>query len=367
MTLLLTLAAAWAGPCDDVLGRANGTAREKLPALFGEVAACDKAVAEGAFNAFMRASGDSDVLVDLSMRAIDAEIYAPVWDMLERIPDYEARERIARRVGALCQDAVGVLPFLRGGYYAMNDRAFGMWSEAFLTCGSDELTTWLRTQIADPPRRTYDEKYNALLTATVARLGVDALEPLERAAVMSSERGGPFSSVLEKMQQAATPREMGAKMSDADRRKFADALVRVGRQVRPEQAALVADRLNQTDHPAEAASLLAVVYGDRVQADGRLLYGLVSVEHCGGEAVLHVAEVYEPSKRWNPLPELEPMARAFKQRLKCETPDAWPVLVSTSPLRDQAELEAWVSESEKRWLDKKLVVRRRVEKPISLP
>jgi hypothetical protein len=367
MTLLLSLATASAGPCDPLLAKANSTPRAELPALFAEVARCDKDVAASSFDAFMRVSNEVDVLVDLSNKAIEAEIYNPVWDMLERIPDYTVREQVARRVGAVCQENVGVLPFLRGGYYAMNERAFGMWSEAFVTCGSQELTTWLTTQIADPPARTYDAKYSAILAATVERLGEDALGPLERAAIAASDRGGPFTSVLEKMQEAVTPPEMGATIPDGARQKLAISLVRVGQGVRPEQAALVADRLNQTGHPVEAAGLLAVVYGDRVQPDGRLMYGLTSVEHCGGEAVVHVASVYEPSKRWSIQADVEGPARAFKPRLKCETPGPWPVLITGSPVRDQAELDAWVAEITKTWTDKKLVVRERLEKPLELP
>lgn len=367
MTVLLSLSALAAGPCDDLLAKANSTPRPELPALYAEVARCDKEVGTSHFDAFARAAKEVDVLVDLSMKAIEAEIYAPVWDMLERIPDFQVREQVARKVGAVCQENVGVLPFLRGGYYAMNDRAFGMWSEAFVTCGSGELTEWLKQQIADPPTRTYDEKYNAILTAMVERLGPDALRPLERAAIAASDRGGPFTNVLEKMQESVTPREMGAAMTPEAKKSLAEALVRVGNEVRPEQAALVADRLFQTGHPKEAAGLLAVVYGDRVQPDGRLMYGAASVEHCGGEAVVHIAQVLEPSTRWSVTEEVKPIARAFKQRLKCQTDGPWPVQVTGAPVRDQAELDAWASEIVKTWTDKKLVVRERAEKPVELP
>lgn len=360
-------APAWAGPCDDLVDKVEKTDAEQIPALYREVHACDKGVAEKAFGSFMRKSTDTGLLTDLSLASIDLESYDPVWNMMEQIPDYAVRDEIARRVGALCQDNVGVLPFLRGGYYAMNERAFGMWKEAFLTCGSNELTDWLKSEIASPPARTYDDKYNSLLTATVKRLKSDALPPLERAAIAAAERGGPFTNVLEKMQEAARPGGMGSEMSTEDKAKLAKSLVQVGKQVRPEQAALVADRLYQTGHKVEAAGLLKVVYGDRVQEDGTLLYAVTATEHCGGNAVVHVIEVFEPSKRWSVVSDVEGPARALKQRLKCDTDEDWPVIVSAMPMRDSTEVDNFAATIERKWADKNLVVKLRKEKPIRLP
>jgi hypothetical protein len=352
--------------CKAKLAAIDKTDKEGLPSLFAEVAQCDKKLAADSFNRFMREGDDTAVLVDLSLKAVEHEIYEPVWDMLEQIADYQVREEIARRVGAMCRDNVGVLPFLRGGYYAMNERAFGMWSEAFVTCPSEELTEWLVTEIASPPARTYDDKYNSLLGALVDRQGPKSLSSLEQAAIASSERGGPFSSVLEKMQDAARPGGVGTKMTDADKERLAKALVRVGNGVRPEQAALVADRLYSSGFKSEAAGLLKVVWGDRVQSDGRLMYGITSTEHCGGEAVVHVAAVYEPSTRWSVREDIMGPAKAFKQRLKCDT-DEWKIRVTPSPVKSEDDIDAFAAETEADWAAKNLVVKIRKEKPIELP
>jgi len=358
---------AHAGKCDALVNKVPSTDRDQLATLYGEVLACDKTAATESFNSFMRASSETEILVDLSLKAIGSEVYEPVWDMLEQIADYTAREDVARRVGAMCQDNVGVLPFLRGGYYAMNDRAFSMWSESFVTCPSGELTEWLKSEIASPPSRTYDDKYNSLLNSIVKRLGPDALEPLERAAIAASERGGPFTSVIEKMTQAARPGGMGSKMTPEDAARLSAALVRVGQKVQPEQAANVADRLYQTGHTTEAAGLLKYVYGDRVQADGTLLYGVTVTEHCGGEAVVHIAEVHEPSKRWSIQDDVSVVGRQFKQRLKCDTDGPWPVQVTRSPVKSSADIDAFAAEVEAAWTDKNLAVKSRKEKPIILP
>ncbi len=366
MFLFATLAVA--GTCDGLLAKLEDTPRDKLPALFEEVVACSPRAAEKSFKDFVRASGDVPSLVDLSLKAIELEQYQPVWDMLEQITDYRVREEVAHRVGALCQDQVGVLPFLQGGYFAANERAFGMWAEAFTTCPSEGLTAWMLEKVGDPPARTYDDRYNSLLDALVARLGEKALTPLERAAVAASQRGGPFLSILEKMHDAVRPPTIGTPLDATMKRRLAEAYLRVGTGgVRPEQAAAVADRLYQQGFKEEAASLLKVVYGDRVQTDGRLLYGLASVEHCGGQAVVHVAAVYEPSKRWTIQPEVDEPARAFKRRLKCETDGPWPVFVTRSPVATLADVEAHGDEVAKRYAEKRLMVKIRKEKPIELP
>ncbi|MCA9566852.1 MAG: hypothetical protein KC656_03380 [Myxococcales bacterium] len=367
MFLLTAMTLAHAGPCDAKVASIEGTPREKLTTLYAEVVDCDPRAADSSFKAFVRASGDVDTLVDLSLKAIELEQYQPVWDMLEQLTDREARRKVAERVGGLCQDQVGVLPFLQGGYFAANERAFAMWSQAYDTCSSEALTDWMREKISDPPTRTYDDRYNSLLDAFVGRLGEKALGPLERAAVAASERGGPFTSILEKMLEAVRPPGIGAELSDDRKRMLADAYVRVGTGgVRPEQAAAVADRLYQQGFKDRAASLLKVVYGDRVQADGRLLYGVASVEHCGGEAVVHLTSVYEPSRRWTIQPEIDAPVRAFKKRLKCETSAPWDVHVTRSPVANVAEVAAHGEEIARIYSDRNLVVRVREEKPLEL-
>lgn len=365
--LIALLSTALAGGCDALVESIPTTARDGLSALLDKVVACDKKEAEKSFKAFVRASGDVDTLVDLSLKAIGHELYQPVWDMPEQLTEYKARTELAQRVGGLCQDQIGVLPFLQGGYIAANDRAFRIWSDAMVTCGSGQLAEWVRTRAADPPSRTYDDKYSALLDVLVKREGPKSLKTLVRGAVVASERGGPFTTVLEKMSAAVAPAEIGAQMTKENKERLADAYVAVGNGgVRPEQAALVADRLFQNGFPVRAASLLKVVYGDRVQADGTLLYGLASVEHCGGRAVIHVASVYEPSKRWSITNDVTSPARRFKARLKCETPNGWDVVTTPSPLTSEADVEEWAAQLEKEWTAKKLVVKLREEKPLIL-
>lgn len=368
MFLFATLGSALAGPCDALVDAIPTTPREELVGHYEKVVACDARAGEKAFKDFVPASGDVPTLVDLALKAIELQQFQPVWDMLEQLTESSDRKVVAQRIGGICQDKVGVLPFLQGGYFAANDRAFKMWSEAFETCDSGALTEWMEEKVVDPPARTYDDKYNSLMDALVDRKGTDALEPLQRAAVAASQRGGPFTSILEKMHEAVRPATFGTPMPPESRARLAKAYVDVGNGgVRPEAAALVADRLYQQGDKELAASLLKVVYGERVQSDGRLLYGAASVEHCGGEAVVHVASVYEPSKRWAIQPDVDGPMRTFKKRLKCDTDGPWPVVVTRSPVANEAEVESFGAEVAKEWTAKKLLVKTRAEKAVSLP
>ena len=157
-------------------------------------------------------------------------------------------------------------------------------------------------------------------------------------------------------------------MPPESKEALAKSLVRVGEGgIRPEHAALVADRLYQQGMTERAAGLLKVVYGDRVQSDGTLLYGVASVEHCGGQAVVHLASVTEPAKRWAIDNDVHAPMRAFKQRLKCDTGEPWPVFITRAPVATEADVFTHGDTIEKRYIDKNLVVKIRNEKPIQLP
>lgn len=371
MSILLALlpllsAPALAQDCAGMADKASKLKGEALANAFAKVVACDRAVAEDRFGVFVRASGDVPTLVDLSLRAIDGELYPPVWGLLDKVPDYPARAEIAQRVGALCQDRPGVLPFLQGAYYAVGGRQFTQWSPALVSCVSTDMGKWLEAEVAKPPERAYDEKYIAMVDAHIAKAHHDALPALERAAVASSSSGGPFSTLIEKLHEAARPAKVGAKMTEADTAALVGALTRVGNAVAPEQAALIADRLHQAGATVEAAALLPRVYPSSVQSDGSLLYGVIAVESCNKQAVLHTSVVREPAKRWVVQDAVERPARSVKPRLKCQVEGRWPVFTTPEPISDRNALSAWVATVVAQWEAQGLDVKTRSEKDIVL-
>ena len=353
--------------CQPLLDKIESTPREELVSLLEEVIQCDKSVLDRNYKLFVRASGDVDTLTALSLKAIELEAYSPIWASLEKLKDYKAREKVASTLGAMCEDNKHILPFLQGGYFAMRGRAFGMWTPAFTECPSEGLTNWMVEQAAKPPSRNYDEKYNALLNALIERQGASAIKSLEPAAIAASKVGGPFATVLDKMRDAVKPTELGAKVSPENQAALIDAYERIGSAgIKPEDATKIADKLYQDGFKDKAAELLPSVYADRLRPDGSLLYAVSSVESCDGRAVVHVATVSEPAKRWVIQGDVEAPARAFKPRLKCKTEGDWPVL-TTGPLQSEDELEAWATSQAQVWTDKKLDVKVRTEKPITLP
>lgn len=363
---LLVPSAALAGSCDAIAKKASSTKGPELIGAFQELVSCDKVEAEAHYDAFMKASGDVGTLVDLSLVAIDAKVYTPVWNMMEKIPDYSARDEIAKGVGARCDDHAEVLTFLQGAYFGLRSVQFGQWDDALVTCETDALTKWLESLVADPPASSYDEKYATVVTAYIKRLGKGTLPVLQKAAIDAAKDGGPFSMIIEKMQSAVEPTEIGERMAPEDKKALEKALVEVANTVGPEQAALVADRLYNAGADAAAAGLLPRVYPDRVQADGKLLYGVAAIEVCEKEAVVHWAQVTEPSKRWSILSDVEAPARAFKPKLKCTGGDPWTVVATGEPVASGADVQAWVDETVKQWAEKGLDVKTKEEKAFSL-
>jgi hypothetical protein len=365
--VLVAPSLASAQACDELVGQASTAQGPALVTAFQGLISCDAKVAESAFDAFMKASGDVDTLVEMSLHAIDAKIYTPVWTMMEKIPDYSARDSIAEGVGVKCGEHPQVLTFLQGAYFGLRDIQFNQWDDALETCDAAPLTVWMEGIVAKPPTSSYDEKYNTIINAFVKRKRAEALPILERAAVDAANTGGPFSMIIEKMDQAVEPEEMGERMSDEARQGLEASLVDVANAVGPEQAALVADRLYNSGSETAAASLLPRVYPDRVQADGKLLYGAAAVEICEKEAVIHWASVTEPSHRWSIVADIEAPARAFKPKLDCAPSEPWAVVATGEPVASAVDIQVWADDLVQQWVVKGFATTDKSEKPIALP
>ena len=251
---LLFSGSAQAGSCDQLIKKASSGKPEAVSAVYGELVKCDKQLAEQRFGDFMRASGDVGNLVALSEVAIASEIYKPVWAMLETVTDFSTRDEVAKGVGALCSTNESILPFLKGAYFGLGDRQFGLWREAFNTCEAPSFDSWLTEVVAAPPARSYDEKYGSVLGALVKRKKLDALPTLEAAAVAAAKSGGPFNSIVDKMSDAARPSGIGAAMSEESKASLEASLTNVAKAAGPEQARVVADKLYQMGAEAAAAA-----------------------------------------------------------------------------------------------------------------
>lgn len=366
LTLALVPTAAFAGACDAHVKKASTVKGEELVKAYKDLLACSKNEAEVAYDAFMKASGDVGTLVDLSLAAIDAKVYSPVWAMQEKIPDYSARDEIAKGVGANCAAHPEVVTFLQGAYFGLRDIQFAQWDDALVTCESPALVTWMQGVVAKPPASAYDEKYAAIVTAYVRRERQKSLDTLSKAAAEAAKNNGPFNLLIEKMDAAIESPEIGEEPTEADRKLLADALVALAKNVNREQAAMVADRLYNAGAESAAASLLPQVYPDRVQSDGTLLYGVAAVEQCDKEATIHWMTVSDPAKRWSILRDAEAAARAAKPRHKCAVKEPWPVVATPEPVAGNADVQKWVDGLVAEWSAKGLDVKAKEEKSVAL-
>ena len=347
--------------------KANTAKGPDLVQAFHDLVACDPKQAEGGFDNFMKSSGDADTLVALTLAAIDAKIFTPVWAMTDKIKDYSQRSTVVEAVGEGCTDHPQVVTFVEGAYYGLRDVQFGQWADVIAQCSSPDLQKWTEGIVVAPPKASYDEKYNAIVGAFVKNRHTDALPMLVTAATAAAKNGGPFSSIVDKMDGTIDGGDLGAAPSADDTKKLNKALVDVANAVGPEQAATVGDKLNSSGDTADAASLLGHVYADKKQKDGKLLYGVASIEVCDKDAVIHYASVTDPMKRWSIVQDVEPLARAFKPKLKCTSTDPWPVAETNGPVMSSADISKWVDTLVKQYGDKGVKADTKSEKSIDLP
>jgi len=315
----------------------------------------------------MKASSEVDTLINLSLTAIRAQAFTPVWKMMDKIPDYSARDEVAEGVGLACSTEPSVITFLQGAYFGLRDIQFQQWDDAFVVCESPSFDTWLQERVSDPPASSYNDKYNTVVTIYVKRKGADSLAALERAAIEAATKGGPFNTIIEFMSDSIQTRGRRKQEGGESQQKLETSLINVAGSVGPQQAALVADRLYNTGSEAAAATLLPRVYPDRVQSDDQMLYGAAAIEFCEKQVVIHFASVREPAKRWSILTDIEEPMRAFKPRLKCSPSDPWPVLATAQPISETTEITTWVDTLLTQWSDKGFTVKSKSEKEITLP
>lgn len=369
LSMALLASPAQAGKCDYLIKRADTVAPSALAKTFTEAARCDSAAAGDNFTRFMTRATDSETLVALSLAAIDADVWNPVWVMPGKISDYNTRDIISSQVGEACGDHPKVVTFLQGAYLGLRSLDFKQWDNAFISCQSPDLAAWFSAKITAPPASSYDEKYEALMDMYIKREGPGALDVLKTAAI-SATGGGPFESILSKMDESVAP-GLGQTMSPENQAALEAALVEIAQASSPTQARSVADRLVAAGAEDSAAQLLPVVYPDRRQG-GSFVWGGMSIERgdCKGvkTAVLHIAEISEPGKRWIVTDEAIPDLRAHKPKLKKCTPEDgdWPVVVSPEPL-EPGGLEAWARAVGAEWAGQGYAVELKNEKGFALP
>jgi hypothetical protein len=216
----------------------------------------------------------------------------------------------------------------------------------------------------------FDDKYNALLSVVGTRMGADALPTFTKAAIKAADNG-PFDAILMQMEACVQP-GIGEPIVPENKAKLESSLVEIASNVNKDKARSVADRLANAGATVAAASLLPQVYPDRVNESGGFLYGAASIERavCNGEkeAVIHLAKVEEPGKRWIILNDVRAPMRAVKARLgKCEAEGTeWGVSTTPEPVATAKDVDAWAETLEKQWSDKGYDVSVRKEKTVSL-
>jgi len=361
--------------CESLVRTGSRQEGASLIRTYNRLIRCDKDEAQEAYNTFMQqaGSGGTETLAELAMLAIDNQIWNPVWEMIGKISDYNARDEVAAVIGEKCNANESVVNFLQGAYFGLRDLDFKQWDDALITCEAPAFEEWLIRSVENPPAKQYDEKWDTLASVLVKRKKVDALGHLSAAAIAAAANNGPYDTILSHMADSVDA-PFGQEPSADDKAALQTALVAVAKQVDPERAKAVAGQLADAGSEDQAASLLATIYPDRVTSSGGFIYAAASVEAgtCKeGEksAVIHLSVVKEPGKRYDVFDEVTEPLRASKARLKKCTIDVepWPIWVSETPLRRSGDAEDSAARLVQDWEGRGYSVRIRSEKTITLP
>ncbi|MDG1480838.1 MAG: hypothetical protein P8R54_14680 [Myxococcota bacterium] len=360
---------ASAGKCDSLLKQSRSASGSNLIRTFERLATCDSTMAENNFHQIMTRATDAESLTNLSMAAINADIWSPVWTMPGKISSYEARDEITNAIGGQCASNDKVVTFLQGAYAGIKAIEFQQWDDAFVSCESAPLNDWMVQQIENPPEKLFDDKFDKLVDIIVEKQRSAAVPHLITGAIKAADNG-PFNKMVDSISAAIIP-NLG-RPSAAETQAVQDALVQVAQGVSAEKAKLVAESLAANDAMEAAISLLPTIYSDRIQGNGGFLYGVAAVEtgECKGvkTAVIHHAQVSESGSLWSIEGQVEDTIRASKTRLKkCTIDDGdWETRVTFEPLASGSDIGSWVDEWAEQLRGQDFEVSIKSEKPISL-
>ncbi len=362
---------ASAATCKSQIYKLDKAKGSSVVPAYAALMKCDDELASENFDKAMQKTADAETLVELSMIAINADQWNPVWGMIGKITDYNAQDDVAWLIGEHCAENEKVASFLQGAYFGLRDIEFARWDDAMVSCESSSFETWMIGKVEDPPDKLFDEKWNAVLMAFVEKKGDEALPHLATSAIKAAKISGPYEAILDHMKNTVEP-ALGDEVSKEDKAALEAALSTVATNVTPTQARSVADRLANSGSEAAAAALLPTIYPDRVQSGGGFNYGAVAVEiaNCKGtqSAMLHVAVIRDPGSRYLVQTAIDAPMRAMKPRLsKCTSSgDIWPIYVTEMPMAGKDELQSLVEAITEQWSGKGYDVKRKDEKAVSL-
>jgi hypothetical protein len=361
--------------CESLVRNGSRHTGARLIQTYKSLIRCDQQQAQDAYNTFMQQAGGggTESLSDLAMVAIEHQIWNPVWEMIGKISDYNARDEVAAVIGEKCTDHESVVNFLQGAYFGLRDLDFKQWDDALITCNAPAFEEWLIRSVENPPAKQYDEKWDTLASVLVKRKKVDALGHLSTAAIAAAANNGPYDTILTHMADAIDA-PFGQEASEAEKTALQSALVEVAKQVDPHRARAVAGQLSDAGFEDQAANLLPTIYPDRVSDSGGFTYAAASVEAAtckDGEkkAIVHLAIVKDPGTRFDVFDEVTEPLRGSKARLKKCTVDVepWPIWVSEAPLIRSGDAKDAAARLVQDWEGRGYSVRFRSEKTITLP
>ena len=260
MNLLLSFVLSNAhAKCEGYVRKASSASGKRVIQALKNTHACDPIVAKDNFFEFMKRANDLETLSSLSLTAL--ELDPILWEAVGRIPgkisDYSMRDALTKNLGAKCSEVESLRKFLKASYVTMGDNDFGRWDDAYIDCRDKEIEDWLVGIVEKPPQKSFNDKYNTMLSILVKKKAVEALPHLEIAAIAAAENG-PYGDILRATEETVAT-DFGGDISPENKKALEDTLLAIAQKVDTQKAKDVAFQLASSGSEDKAAQLLPTI------------------------------------------------------------------------------------------------------------
>ncbi len=363
--LLLHVADAATPACNvkDLKKKITEAAPREASTLYSTLLACDaRAAAEIAPATFPRLIPSKETF-DAAISSIQAGIAKPVQDWIGGLMTDERAESLAV-LGERCQGNPSVVSFFVESRRELGDRFWlDRWHRGLVECREPEIQGLLQAAFQEETVQRDSSRFGSVLEV-YSRNARRAAIPVLKTLVPGAREGNQLHLIGAFADAAGVGSLEG---TDAEASKEAVAAIQeLAPKLSPKVLEQARTTLQALGDDAAADRLVAVRYADRLQPDGRFLWGTVTVETalCKNDKTriaIHWAPVYETGHRWPDQMQAavdEAIRAGWKLTLaeKCKGQGRIEVIIPSEPFVDPLAFAQWkdakVKEVRKRLSDR---------------
>jgi hypothetical protein len=347
----------------DLKRKIADAAPREAPALYSALLACDvRAAAEVAPQTFPKLIPSQDTY-DAAIASIQAGITKPVQDWIGSLMTDERAETLAS-FGAHCQGNPSVVAFFVDSRTALGDRFWlDRWHRGLVECREPEIQDLLKAAFQEETVQRDSSRFGSVLEV-YSRNARRAAIPVLKMLVPGAREGNQLHLISAFADAAGVGSLEG---TDAEASKESVAAIQ---ELAPKLSAKVLEQARTTlealGDQGASDRLVAVRYADRLQPDGRFLWGVVAVETvlCKNDKTriaIHWAPVYETGHHWPDqmqaaVDEAVQAGWGLDLAKKCKGQGRIEVIIPSEPFIDPLAFAQWrdakVKEVKKRMSDR---------------